>query len=191
MGPSRVALKVFPTGKQSEVLLINMRKWPDGASVHPFPFLLNLTIILIQESSERNVGGNRAWKLRAGLQSRTARVQAARLPGFHGGWSRPVEWWCAPRWKPVRNSLKDPNFYFFLPLPPPLPLRSPPTLSVRVLGRVFGSIEYPYTVSYFPIDKHLAKQGRKDVFQLTATVRHSGSHVAGARVVWCLHTHGG
>lgn len=134
MGPSRVALKVFPTGKQGEVLLINMRKWPDGASLHLIPFLLNLTIIFIQESSERNVGGNRAWKLRASLQSRTARVQPARLSRFHGGWSRPVEWWCAPGWKPVHNSLKDPNFYFFLPLP--LPLRLPPTLSVRVLGRV-------------------------------------------------------
>lgn len=53
--------------------------------------------------------------------------------------------------KLVRNSLKGPNFYFFLPLPLPLPLRLPATLSVRVLGRVFGSIEYPYTVSYFPI----------------------------------------
>lgn len=198
-----MALKVFPTRKQGEVLLINTWKWQDGASLHPFPFLLNLTIILTQEISERNVGGSRAWKLRASFQSLTsgAGVQPAMLSLFRGGWSQLIEWWCAPGWKPVAAlpRILIPSPAPSPPPPPPLsllfplPFLSPPlphSVSERaqLLSGVFGSL-FTYSVLFsLCCDKHLAKQGRKGVFQLTAPVHHSGSHRAGAgQIVWSVH----
>lgn len=138
-GPGRVALKVFPTRKQGEVLLINTRR-SLSASL-PFSF----------ESDNNTYKGNFRKECR-----RQQSVEAESKPSKPDSWgptlhALPVPWWVEPGQsngrvhlggrKPVGSSLKDLNSLSLSPLPPsPSPSPCVREGASRVLSGVFGSM---------------------------------------------------